>query len=667
MVEALRNDLPGLLPSLHWKDIDRLPRICPGLAVRPKRQGEQKTDYTGIVLLEVADIQDNTDIEDIKRRAAQWPMTMAALTGASGRSVKILVRGTLSGGKLPLETADIERFHTALYDECARVYSIALGRTLKKKDAKPTDWFRWTLDDTPFIHLDASPLCIDSSVLLARNAEGATAAQEYGPESTKASLESRAYYRRRLSLALQTVGEMSPRPEHGTVEELNAVAREALRLDMPQEETVYQAISSLYWRGLSREFIRTTIECVYAENTVQRGRNHSHPLQELTTRLQAFMQARYDLRYNELTNGVEWRSNHSSSFTFQPLDIRTMNTMIQEAHEAGLEVFDRDMKRYLSSTRIRNYNAALAYLDSVRGQWDHKTDYIGMLADRVPCHNPFWRKWFHTWFLGMVAQWQGQDVTHGNSVVPLLIGQQGCGKSTFGQLLLPPELRSVGYRELVDFSSKQEVERQLATSLLINLDEFNQISPKIQQGFLKNLIQKSTVKSRRPYSSETIEMPRYASFIATSNMNDVLSDPTGSRRFIVADIRDGEMVNNRAPYYLDQVYAQAMDELEKQKRHYFTPAEVADIEAYNARYTQLRPEVEHFLEVFEPVTAADDDTERLRLSDIIQTIHKRTRYKYSNSSAQYLGRWLTSESRLGRMKKQMSKGHPFYLVRIREE
>ncbi len=667
MVEALRNDLPGLPPSLHWKNIDHLPRICPGLAVHPKQRGVRRTEYTGIVLLEVSDIQSLSHAEEVKRRAAQWPMTMVALTGASGHSVKILVRGTLTDGTLPKEAADIERFHSALYSECARVYETVLGWPLKMKAAKPNDWFRWTVDDSPVIRLDAPPLSIDKSVLLGRNAEGTTVAQEYSPESTMASLESRTYYRRRLSLALQTVGETQPTLKRSSAEELNAVALEALRLEIPQEEAVYQAITSLRWRSLSRNFIRTTIECVYAENAEQRGRDRSHPMQELSTRLQQFMQTRYELRYNELTNGVEWRSNHASSFVFRPLDLRTMNTMIQEANEAGLEIFDRDMRRYLGSTRIRNYNAALAYLDSVCNQWDEQTDYIGMLADRVPCLNPHWREWFHTWFLGMVAQWQGQDAMHGNSVVPLLIGPQGCGKSTFGQILLPPELRSAGYRELVDFSSKLDAERQLASSLLINLDEFNQISPKLQQGFLKNLIQKSSVKSRRPYSNVTVEVPRYASFIATSNLTDVLSDPSGSRRFIVADIRSGAMVDNKPPYHLDQAYAQAMEELRQRRRHFFTPEEVSDIEAYNTRYTQIRPEVEHFLEVFQPATEHDRNTQSLNIRQIILAIQKRTRYKYSNSAIYRLGRWLTAENEKGRIKKTTVKGYIHYLVRLQEE
>ena len=620
-----------------------------------------KAPYTGIILLEICNLQSKTDIAEVKRRAASWPTTMVALMGASGRTVKILVRGTLTDNSLPTEEGQVERFHSMLYNECARVYGTLLGRTPKAKVPRPTDWFRWTFDPEPFIHLDAAPLRLDSQLLFSRTDETTSL---NATQCVEASLDNQSYYRRRFAVALQTVHETLPELTRFSEGELNAAALEALRLDIPQEETVRQAVVSLQWRQFDYEFIRSTVESVYAENAGQQGRNRSHPMQELTHRLQSFMQQRYDLRYNELTNGVEWRLNHSASYIFQPLDVRVINTMIQEAHEAGIEVFDRDMKRYLGSTRIRSYNIATDYLKRVRGQWDGHTDYIGEMADRVPCDSPHWREWFHTWLLGMVAQWQGWDTTHGNAVMPLLIGQQGCGKSTFGQLLLPPELRSAGYRELVDFSSKKEAETILATSLLINLDEFNQIPEKIQQGFLKNLVQKSSVKGRRPYSSTIVDLPRYASFIATNNMADVLNDPTGSRRFLVADIRDGATVNNQSPFYWDQMYAQAQSELEARRHHYFTPSEVADIEAYNARYAHQRPEVLHFFDVFEPATVSSPDTQTMHLSELIRLIHQRTRYEYTPSATNYLGRWLTTESRHGRITKTMAKGYPTYLVRM---
>ena len=667
MVEALRAELPTLPPFLHWRDMQRLPLVCPGLLQRKRRNGEIQTTYTGVVLLEVGGLTEAGDVDRVKARVAGWPTTLAAFTGSSGQSVKILVSGTLDDGTLPEEPEGIERFHRRLYEMSAQAYASVIGHPLQAKNAQPDNTFRWTYDAAPFLNSTAAPIRIlRRDVLRANDAEGRTDtdALEYGPNSAQPSTETNCLYRRRFALAIAQAKEMLGDAPTETL--LEAATLEALRLNIPQEETVRQATMNLLFHDINRETVRTTIESVFLENATKNGKNRSHGMQEITFSLQEFIRQRYDLRFNELTNGVEWRRNHSASFVFQTLDTRMMNTMIQEAHESGLEVFDRDMKRFLGSTRVRNYNAARAYLRRIRDCWDGKTDYIGLLAQRVPTSSPLWIEGFHTWFLGMVAQWDGWDQLHGNSIVPLIIGPQGCGKSTFGQLLLPPDLRDVGYHELVDFTSKTEAERLLTTSLLINLDEFNTISEKTQQGFLKKLIQETSVKGRRPYSNVIQNLPRFASFIATTNSTDALADSSGSRRFLVAEVRDGERIDTASPIPYSKIYAQAVAELEAgEPVHYFTPDRVAELEAYNSRYTNARMEILRFLDTFEMAMEPDGNTLRLKLSDIADSVRRHTGYSYSDKAFNYLGRWLTSEAKVLRVRKTISNGSPLYLLKPR--
>ena len=130
----------------------------------------------------------------------------------------------------------------------------------------------------------------------------------------------------------------------------------------------------------------------------------------------------------------------------------------------------------------------------------------------------------------MVAQWRGLDRRFGNSIVPLLISKQGLGKSAFCRQLLPPELRSWGYTDHLSLGEDRSVHLAMAQMLLINLDEFNAISQKKQEGFLKNIVQLPAVKVKRPYGRHIEDVHRLASFIATTNLTDVLTDPTGSRR-----------------------------------------------------------------------------------------------------------------------------------------
>ncbi len=669
-VEAIREENPRLAPLLRSQLINSLPRICPGLEQHKRRAGEAEMRYNGIVLLEVDNL-DYASIADVKQKVSLWPMTMAAMTGASGHSVKILVQGTYADGTLPKEPAAVAQFHKLLYERCAAVYTTVIGRSLKNKNAQITDQFRWTWDPEAFYNPNATALRILPQDLATGTAEKQDRSSEFGTNSIVPGTRSMRLYEMRFALALrhmreqwlQRTGHEADADKGEAEEQMRLVAEECIELGIPIEEALRQAHHWIFTHLSSQQRGREIVESTYLAHPTRSTKLHSNVMQELTMTLQAFMNERYDLRFNELTNNVEWRLNHSNSYMFQPLDTRMMNTMIQEALENGIEVFDRDMRRFLGSTRVRNYNAAQAYLRQVQGAWDGKTDHIGALADRVPNRNPHWREWFHTWFLGMVAQWEEYTMGHGNAVVPLLIGQQGCGKSTFGQFILPPELRGDGYRELVDFSSKQEVERMLSSSLLINLDEFNQISERLQQGFLKNLLQKSSVKTRRPYSTAITEQPRRASFIATTNMNDVLGDPSGSRRFIVAEIRDGHQIDLSSGIPYEALYSQAVQELYgQQRRSYFTPSEVQQIEAFNTQFANMRPEVEHLLDVFQPCTGDTEGCMWMSTTELAAAVQRLTHYEYSNRSLNYLGRWLTSEARAMRLNKKLSHGVAIYSV-----
>lgn len=661
-MEALRHELPRLSPSERWCRIDSLPTICPGQTVRRRRDGSLRVSYNGVVLLEVSNLSSSADADEVKARVAGWPTTLAAMCGASGRSVKVLVGGTLDDGTLPRDNDAIQRFHEQLYAVCAEVYATVARHPLKVKTARPEDVFRWTFDQAPFVNADAMPVRVSRRDVM--RAAVTTPSTTYGTTSIQPSSETFSLYRRRFALAMKQAQTARPdlihmpdkAPKNASEQQaaqealLNATALEALRLGIPQEEAVRQAALNQRFHEIDETVVRAIVESTYLENSNQLRRPRKLTRQEVTLQLQAFIEARYDLRFNELKNCVEWRPNNSSSFIFQPLDSRVRNAMIQECYENGLEVSDRDIKRFLGSTRIRNFNVMQAYLEAHRRQWDGHTDHIGSMADRVPCDNPHWKEWFHTWFLGMVAQWDGWKAISNNGVVPLLTGQQGNGASTFCQIILPPELREAGYRELSDFPSKQETELMMTSSLLIALNSLDQASEKTRQ-----------------YLQKSLNLPRFASFIATASSADLLADPTAARRFIVADIRPGEHVNVQPPYDYGAMYDQALTELNNGRLPYFTPEETVLIETHNVHYAKLRPEVLRFLDIFEPATERASDTSAMKVSELVAEVRRLTGFNYTDKAFHYLGHWLSMESRVSRIRKTMHNGSPVYLVRKRRK
>ena len=330
---------------------------------------------------------------------------------------------------------------------------------------------------------------------------------------------------------------------------------------------------------------------IKAEN--QRNRQSERLKNDITRRLLNYLERKYEMRYNTALGCTEVRKAGSNE-PFAPVDERMRNTIAIKARLDGIDAWDKDIRRYTESDFVKAFNPVDIFLKGLRGRWDGK-NHIEALADCVPNDNTRWAEWFHTWFLAMVAQWMGLDASHGNSVAPLLISRQGYRKSTFCKRLLPEALQW-GYNDNLIISEKQNTLRAMTQSLLINIDEFNTLSAKTQDGFLKNVMQLANIKIRQPYCQQQVTLPRIASFIATANVSDVFSDPSGCRRFIAVTLT-GPI---RLPEHIDyeQLYAQAVAELGAGRRYWFDEADTQDIMENNVQYQQRTPAEALFLDSF---------------------------------------------------------------------
>lgn len=317
-------------------------------------------------------------------------------------------------------------------------------------------------------------------------------------------------------------------------------------------------------------------------------------------RMISFLTMRYAFRYNTVLSCTEYRPVALPADCFTPLDPRMLRRIILEVQREGIEVSPNDIRNYIESDYVRQFDPVGDYLASCEGAWDGH-DHIGDLARTVPTDAPLWHKWFKTWLLAMVSQWQNQPSRlYGNSVAPLLISPQGYHKSTFCRRLLPDALKW-GYTDSLTLSDRRQVMLAMSQQLLINLDEFNQISPRVQQGFLKNVIQLPSIKAKRPYGTHLEELPRKASFIATSNMTDILSDPSGNRRFIGIELT-APIDTSRVPDHR-QLFAQALQLLRNGRRSWFDRSETEQIMLWNRRYEIQEPADQYFSLSF---SVADD-------------------------------------------------------------
>ena len=393
---------------------------------------------------------------------------------------------------------------------------------------------------------------------------------------------------------------------------------------------------------------------IKAEN--QRNRQSERLKNDITRRLLNYLERKYEMRFNTALGCTEVRKAGSNE-PFVSVDERMRNTIAIKARLDGIDAWDKDIRRYTESDFVKAFNPVDIFLKGLRGRWDGK-NHIEALADCVPNDNARWADWFHTWFLAMVAQWMGLDNAHGNSVAPLLISRQGYRKSTFCKRLLP-EAFQWGYNDNLVISEKQNTLRAMTQSLLINIDEFNALSAKTQDGFLKNVMQLASIKLRQPYRQQQLTLPRVASFIATANVSDVFSDPSGCRRFIAVTLTGPIRLPDHIDY--EQLYAQAVAELDSSRRYWFDEADTQDIMENNVQYQQRTPAETLFLDSF---SIPKDLTKGayMTAASIFSLLRKRYGSQLNLTSLSHFGRVLANIPNLH--SKHSSHGTE-YLVAVR--
>ena len=374
-------------------------------------------------------------------------------------------------------------------------------------------------------------------------------------------------------------------------------------------------------------------------------------------RMIGFLCKKYDFRYNSVMKFTEYRPKDKDYWGYQPVDARVQKRMTLEVQLANIRVSIKDVRNYLESDLLSTYNPVEDFLFKCAGKWDGK-DYIRALARTVPTDNPYWEDWFYTWFLAMVNQWRSYSHRkYGNSVAPLLISKQGYNKSTFCRSLVPPELQW-GYNDNLVLSEKRQVLQAMCQVLLLNLDEFNQISPQVQQGFLKNIIQLPSVKMKPPYGSHVQEFPRMASFIATSNMEDILSDPSGNRRFLGVELT-GPIDVSQLPNY-EQLYAQALAALQAGEKTYFDAEQTKLIMESNRKFEVISP-VDQYFNLYFDLTDDVKLGEYLTAAEIFQELKSHIGSSVKLSNLISFGRKLSQMPSIHR--KRFNDGMRYLVVR----
>ena len=582
---------------------DKVPRICFASEMENRNHQRVRKSYTGLVLLEVNNLTSFDEAKAIRQGAAMMPQTLLAFVGASGRSVKIVCRGELFDGGLPETEDDIMRFHLNLYEKARMVYNAQLGVTIDKLEPHLERTCYIGADNELYYNPSAQPFYTDSSDQ-AKALKPIQTANQLPDEIVPGRSRFHSMcviYQYNLSKAYDDTAGITDEEERNEliIIRLAEYCRES-GLDMAFCRR--RTLMSLTF-GKYPDVVDKTFENAYREEHERqyyKRKNITRPLKNIPVetlmmmKIDIFLNANYELRKNVMRGVAEYRMRTGLGFNFQDLTTEARNSITISALSQGIKCWDKDIMRYVNSNDITLYDPMDDFLEHLP-KWDGK-DRVEPLARRIKTDYEEWPHLFHIWMRSMVAMWKGKGQLTGNALVPLLIGRQGCGKSSFCRILLPREQREY-YNDRINFKNEHDLNLGLTSFALINLDEFDKIT-KRQQVVLKYLLTTSDVKYRPPYGTAYSSHRRYASFIGTTNELMPLTDPTGSRRFICVMV-DGN-VDFETPIEYSQLYAQLKYEVEQQRERYFlTKDEEAALMHHNLRYQQMNGLNEMLLSIFE--------------------------------------------------------------------
>ena len=564
-----------------------LPRILFAAECVNYKEIQKGLKYNGLVVVEANGLKTYEEAVNIRNQAARMDETVLAFLGASGMSVKIVCRGEMFEGKpMPTKEEEIRQFHKNLYETARRAYQNQFGIDIAYLEPTLERTVYLSADPEMSFNPDARPFKADAE-------------KHDQPEPTPISWESdllmpgrtitRTYHFNWIFILREVLGEYFDLPdEDRQMQLLQQIARKSLEQGIPLAHAQGMTLEHPLFHhdpDLVKSVFSTTYEIPLMED--YRKKHKIKPLKSVpqetlqTMRTEIFLTANYDMRKNLMTGVAEYRMKYSEDQTFKPLTEEVRNDMTIEAREQGLKSWDQDVNRFIDSTRIEQYDPVNTWLKDLPA-WDGE-DRIAALAKRVPTEQPHWEKYLRYWLMGMVAQWRESDKQlTGNALTPLLIGRQGCGKTRFCKIILPPELRDY-YNDKLNFKNEFDLNIALTSFALINIDEFDKTTNS-QQIVLKYLLSSSDVKFRPPYGKTIKQYRRYTSFIGTTNQMQPLVDPTGSRRFVCVGIPAGKSIDFTDDLDHRQLYAQVLQLVISGERYWLEDSEIAELMKENEPY-----------------------------------------------------------------------------------
>ncbi len=374
--------------------------------------------------------------------------------------------------------------------------------------------------------------------------------------------------------------------------------------------------------------------------------------QSRNEKIETFLSDMYNFRFNVLKSRTEYCLRGETKYNV--VNKYAINSIRRKLDKkTGIVTNVDNLRAILESDFAEQVNPVQEYFKKLPRVDVNSPEpcEISRLADTVTVSNPsYWCEYLVKWLVGVVANAM-TDVGCQNHVCLVLTGEQGKFKTTWLDNLCPKELKKYLFTGKIDPQSK-DVLTLVAECLLINIDDNLKKLNKRDENDLKNLITTPEVKYRRPYDVYFEEYPHLASFMASINGNDFLSDPTGSRRFLPFEVLNID-IKTATQIDIDKVYSEALSIWESGYRYWFDDKEIEELHRHSTGFHIQSVEYEMLIKGFmKPTSDSDSFMTTSEVMDYLKT------YSSLNLSEKRMGEALRKAG-YERKSKRMS-GNPVY-------
>ncbi|WP_445453157.1 VapE domain-containing protein [Flavobacterium sp. 25HG05S-40] len=351
--------------------------------------------------------------------------------------------------------------------------------------------------------------------------------------------------------------------------------------------------------------------------------------------LEDYLNNKYEFRYDEILSRTFYKEKNTDS-NFELLRSYKLNSIKRELNNGNIPSTLTDLKCLLESDYVSIYNPFIEYFKGLP-KWDGKTDYIQMLTDTIKTTNQIEFSWaFKKWIVAAVSCAINEEIT--NQAVLIFTGEQGLGKTTWLKRIVPEQLKQFFFSGIISPTNK-DTTLLMAEKFIINMDEMASLNKKQIEAF-KEMVTKGMITERRAYAHFTENYTRRASFVGSSNHNELLMDVTGNRRFLCFEAIE---IDYEHTIDMDKVYSQIMYILQNDDfKYHFEKEDITRLEENNKMFIQSSEENDWIDELFSIPDNGDLDVSYLNATDVKNYICQK-KGVYNRLDVQLVGKIMKSK------------------------